>query len=348
MSKKKFFGCIGNPPYQEDTEGTSDVPVYDTFMDAAYNISDKVMLITPGRFLFNAGKTSKKWNEKMLSDKHLKIEDYQQDSSKVFPGTDIKGGVAITYHDAGREYEPIGIFSPYQEMRTFRVKMGRAVAADGKALPSIMFPQNKFNLEVLYADHPDAKKSISNLGNERRIVTSAFKKLDVFTSDKVNDNDIEIVGLSSGKRVHKWLPAKYVEDNGNLTKYKVIVPAANGSGAIGEVLSTPMIGTPMIGTPMIGYTQTFISIGAFDTELEASNCLKYIKTKFARTALGILKITQHNTVDKWKYVPLQDFTSASDIDWSQSIADIDQQLYKKYGLDDDEIAFIEEKVKTME
>lgn len=64
--------------------------------------------------------------------------------------------------------------------------------------------------------------------------------------------------------------------------------------------------------------------------------------------LGILKITQDNTRDKWKYVPLQDFTSNSDIDWSKSIPEIDQQLYRKYGLSKDEIDFIEEKVKTME
>lgn len=63
--------------------------------------------------------------------------------------------------------------------------------------------------------------------------------------------------------------------------------------------------------------------------------------------LGVLKITQDNPPEKWKYVPLQDFTPGSDIDWSQSVADIDRQLYAKYGLDDEEIAFIESHVKEM-
>ena len=63
--------------------------------------------------------------------------------------------------------------------------------------------------------------------------------------------------------------------------------------------------------------------------------------------LGILKVTQDNNPETWSKVPLQDFTSASDIDWSQSIAEIDQQLYKKYGLSEEEIAFIEEKIKPM-
>ena len=81
---------------------------------------------------------------------------------------------------------------------------------------------------------------------------------------------------------------------------------------------------------------------------EAEHVLKYIKGKFARAMLNTLKITQHNKRDTWKNVPLQDFTSSSDIDWSQSIADIDKQLYKKYNLTPEEIDFIETHVKEME
>ena len=137
-----------------------------------------------------------------------------------------------------------------------------------------------------------------------------------------------------------------------------MLPGSNGSGAIGEVLSTPLVGEPLVGEPLVGeplvgeplvgHTQTFISFGAFDNREEAENLLKYIKTKFARTMLGTLKITQSNKKDTWRNVPLQNFTNNSDINWSQSIAQIDQQLYKKYGLDEREIKFIEEKVREME
>lgn len=123
----------------------------------------------------------------------------------------------------------------------------------------------------------------------------------------------------------------------NLMKYKVFVPKSNGSGAIGEVLSTPLI----------GHTQTFISIGSFDTEYEANSLLKYPKTKFARTMLGTLKVTQDNKKATWLNVPLQEFTANSDIDWSKSVSEIDKQLYKKYGLSKEEIEFIERKVKEM-
>ena len=108
-----------------------------------------------------------------------------------------------------------------------------------------------------------------------------------------------------------------------------------------------MLSTPLIGEPLIGGTESFISIGCFETYNEAEALLKYVKTKFARTLLGILKITQHVTPEKWKYVPLQDFTPSSDIDWSKSIHEIDLQLYRKYGLDEKEIEFIETHVKEM-
>ena len=149
-----------------------------------------------------------------------------------------------------------------------------------------------------------------------------------------------VIGFN--KRQLRWINRKYVEDNGNLLKWKVLVPKSNGSGALGEVLSSPVI-----EQPMIGLTQSFISIGAFESEHDAVAALKYIKSKFARIMLGILKITQDNPPEKWRHVPLQDFTSASDIDWTKSIPEIDQQLYKKYGLDETEIQFIETHAKEM-
>lgn len=88
----KFDVIIGNPPYQEEVEGTSDKPIYNYFMDEAYKLGREVLLISPARFLFNAGKTPKEWNRRMLNDPHLKVMWYEQDSSRVFVNTDIKGG----------------------------------------------------------------------------------------------------------------------------------------------------------------------------------------------------------------------------------------------------------------
>ena len=338
---KKFYAVIGNPPYQEEVEGTSDRPIFNYFMDAAYEVGEKVELITPARFLFNAGKTPKAWNKRMLNDPHLTVLDYEQSSSSVFANTDIKGGVAVTLYDVAREDGPIGVFSSFSELRSIQKKV-IPFLSDG-SLDQIMFLQNKFVLQELYADYPEAEEKISSDGKERRIVTSSFSKLPCFTECQTSNDAVRILGLGeSNRRIYKWIERKYIEDNGNLDNYKVIVPKANGSGAIGEVLSTPLI-----GEPLIGYTQSFIGIGSVSTESEAEAILKYVKSKFARVMLGILKITQDNPPERWALVPLQDFTLASDINWSKSISEIDQQLYEKYGLSDEEIEFIESHVKEM-
>lgn len=190
---------------------------------------------------------------------------------------------------------------------------------------------------------------------EKRLTTNIFSILDsiVFFKQLPEDSPavtyIKVMGLIDNNiHTFRFIRKDYIEPSCNLERYKIIVPKSNGSGSLGETLSTPLIGEPLIGEPLIGYTQSFIGIGAFNTEAEAEACLKYVKSKFARAMLGILKVTQHNPKDTWEYVPWQDFTPSSDIDWSRSIPDIDRQLYKKYGLSSEEIAFIESNVKEME
>lgn len=341
----KFDYVIGNPPYQEMLENTSDRPVYNDFMEASYRISDKVELITPARFLFNAGKTPKEWNQKMLNDPHLTVLMYEQQSAKVFANTDIKGGVVVTYRDETKNYGEIGTFTSYPALNAIVKKVVHK--GSFSSIEDWIFVQNKFDLEMLYTDHPEYRKIVGSGGKEKRLTTPIFSQLGVFSDERRNQTDLKILGLISNKRFYRYIDPKYIEQHENLKKYKVILPKSNGSGAIGEVLSTPLIGEPLIGEPLIGYTQSFISIGALDTKNEAEALLKYVKSKFMRTMLGVLKVTQDNNKSVWKYVPLQDFTAHSDIDWSKSVAEIDQQLYRKYDLTADEIEFIETHVKEM-
>lgn len=337
----KFDAIVGNPPYQETTENTSDKPVYHLFMDCAFNIADKVTFITPARFLFNAGKTPKDWNSKILNDKHFKVIWYKANSTDVFPNVDIKGGVAVTFRDSKQDFGMIGIYSSFDELNSIIKKV--RLKKDFANICDIIYLQNKFNLKELYIDFPEFKKIIGSGGKEKRLTTSIFEQLSIFKNKKDAETQIGILGLINNKRIVKYVDSKYIESHDNLIKYKVIIPKSNGSGTLGEVLSTPII-----GYPIIGYTQSFISIGAFDSKKEAEALMKYIKGKFARCMLGTLKVTQDNNKPTWANVPLQDFTSTSDIDWSKSIPEIDKQLYAKYNLSEDEIAFIEEKIKPME
>ena len=343
----KFDFVIGNPPYQEDTIGDNKgfaPPVYNKFLDAAYQIADKVEMIHPARFLFNAGSTPKAWNQKMLNDEHFKVLHYEDDASKIFPNTDIKGGVAISYHDNKYDFGAIEVFTKHFELNDILHKI--VEYNEFHSLSDIVVTRTAYRLtDVMHKDHPEAISQLSK-GHAYDMSTNIFERLPQIFYDKITDEKLDyirILGRENNMRVYKFIRRDYVNHVVNLDKFKIFIPKANGIGSFGEVISSPIVGNPGVGS-----TETFLSIGIFDTSYEVETALKYIKTKFARAMLGVLKTTQDITPDKWKYVPLQDFTSSSDIDWSQSVANIDKQLYKKYNLSDEEIHFIETTVKEME
>ncbi|ADK95251.1 Eco57I restriction-modification methylase domain-containing protein [Prevotella melaninogenica] len=338
----KIDAIIGNPPYQVTSENTSDAPVYHLFIDLASLLAQRVSLLTPARYLFNAGKTPKDWNTKILNDEHFKVVDYWANSTDVFPTVDIKGGVAVMYRDSKLNFGKIGTFTAYKKLNIIANKVCK-ISENGLFAELIYAPESYRLSDKLHEDYPWAKERLS-MGHPYDITTNIFEKLpEIFKETyQIKEEEVRFYGRYKNERCYRWIKREYVDFHPNLDKYKVIVPKSNGSGAIGEVLSSPLIGEPLIGV-----TQTFLTIGAFDTRTEAEACLKYVKTKFARTMLGLLKATQHNPKDTWRLVPLQDFTAASDIDWTLSVAEIDQQLYHKYGLEAEEIAFIEEKVRAM-
>lgn len=342
----KFDYVIGNPPYQEEAPGTStsDKPVYHTFMDAAYSVSDKVELITPARFLFDAGATPSVWNRKMLNDTHFKVLQYESDAKYFFSSIELPGGIAISYRDATRNFGAMKQFIQYNELN----KIARKVKEKHeKTLNSIMYPQNKFNLSNLYEDFPILKTRIGSDGKDKRFRQIVMERFPEIFSEQKSDDSLRTLGLIGRQREYRYISRRYVEYETWIDKYKVFVPFSNGaSGTLGKEPAR-LISKPALGLPGDGITQTFIGIGEFGTKTEADNLMKYILSKFARILLGILKVTQGNKPETWSYVPLQDFTAHSDIDWSKSVAEIDQQLYRKYDLTADEIEFIETHVKEM-
>lgn len=340
----KFDAIVGNPPYQIMATGDANGsdPIYHLFIDAACKLGEKVSFIHPARFLFNAGKTPKDWNEKMLNDEHYKVVQYWANSGDVFPTVDIKGGVAVTYWDKNKNFEKIGTFVAYDELRTILEKVK---AKDFATFSELVYGRDLYRLtDKLYEENPWAENRQSK-GHKYDIGSNVFDTFpELFYEEKPNDDYdyAKIFGREKNNRILKWIKKSYVKVPDNFDSYKVFIPKANGTGAIGEVLSTPIVGEPIVGS-----TTTFLSVGKFNTQDEAENCMKYIKTKFARAMLGTLKVTQDNPRETWLNVPLQDFTTNSDIDWSKSIPEIDKQLYKKYNLSPEEISFIESKVREM-
>ena len=339
----KFNAVIGNPPYQIENSGNGNGadPVYHLFIDIARKLSNISTLIHPGRFLFNVGKTPKEWNIRMLNEVNFKIVDYWSNSSEVFSNVDVKGGIAVTMSIMDEDFGRIGLFSPFKEVISV---INKVKAAGEKSFSELIYPRDLYRLtDKIYEEHPEFEGRQS-VGHKYDIGSSIFEVFpEVFHEVKPDSGSyIGLYGLDGRTRVTKWIKREYVKLPDNIDYYKVFVPKSNGSGALGEVLSTPVI-----GVPVIGHTLTFLSIGRFEKSSDAEKCLKYIKTRFARLLLGSLKVTQDNPRDTWANVPLQDFGEGSDIDWTQSVADIDRQLYAKYNLTEEEITFIESMIKPM-
>lgn len=343
MGKKLFDYVIGNPPYHEETlsQGDRANPAYNQFMEASYAVAEKVELITPARFLFNAGQTPKAWNKKMLADPHLKVMYYEHDATKVFPNTDIKGGVAITYRDEIKDFGPIGTFTPYPQLNTIIHKVNR-IEQNRPRLNTIIASQGLYRFsDKFFKEHPEIK-DISGAGTGAKIVSSVMAKLPTVFKQSAFNGAIRFLGRIGGKREYRYIDRLYIMENPYIDKYNVFFPEANSSGQFGEVLTEPTLGLPNDGC-----TDTFLCAGQFDNETEPNNLCRYLKTKFSRALLGAKKVTQHCPPAVWAMIPLQDFTPNSDIDWSKSINEIDFQLYHKYGLDEKEIEFIETYVKEM-
>lgn len=344
----KFNAVVGNPPYQKKAQGTSssDDPIYHIFMEMAYAISDKAALITPARFLSNAGKTPSLWNRKMLDDEHLSVQFYEKESNNLFYGVLIPGGLAVTYRDVEQKFGAIGIFTPYKEL----IEIEKKVKLKTKSsLSKIMYVQSKFNLDALYEDYPELKKRMSGNGKDKRFRQIVLERFpEIFTIEPTDEKSLRILGKIGSERTYRFIKRKYVLDEDWTDKYKVFIPFSNGaSGTLGNEPAR-LISKPVIGHPHDGITQTFIGAGAFNSEEEAINLNKYIHSKFARVMLGILKVTQGNKIDTWEKVPLLDFSSSSVINWSKDITEIDYQLYNYYGLNNDEISFIESHVAKLD
>ena len=340
----KFDIAIGNPAYQEENEyNERKSPVYNYFMDESIKIADCVELITPARFLFNAGQTPKAWNEKMLNDPHFKVIYFEPNAEKVFPNTDIKGGVAITYHHNKRNFGAIGTFTYYLELNTIVHKVNHFLETH-KSVGSIIASQGLFRFsDKFFADNPDATHVIGK-GTGNKIVSNVMGKIPNAFLDVCpkNGNYVRFLGRESNRRVYKYIRRDYLIENDYIDGFKLFIPEANNSGKFGETLTEPTLGCPGDGS-----SDTFLNAGPFATEIEVQNLGKYIKTKFFRALLGVKKATQHCPPEVWKIIPLQNFSNNSDIDWNVSIINIDRQLYKKYGLSPEEIEFIETHVKEM-
>lgn len=337
----KFDVVIGNPPYQKKELGgnLNYMPsIYPNFIDKSFNIGHIAELITPAKFLFGAGKYQKGWINKILNNDHLKVVYFNQKSKEVFSEVDIKGGVAVSYFDDSLNFGKIGTFIPYKELDNIVKKVQSKT--DGDLSKEVVSSCTRLS-DIAIKLNPDILDLINGVLTLR---PNSFEKFygKIFFNEPQTSDSVKILGRFHNKRVWLWVDRKLIKTPDNFSTYNVLITSVSGNGFYGERLA-PTIISP----PDTGYTNSFRAIGNFEEKEEAEALTKYLKTRFLRSLIGVLKSTHQFPPKVFKYVPLQDFTNASDIDWSKSIHDIDSQLYEKYHLNDDEIGFIESHVKEM-
>ena len=224
---KKFDVVIGNPPYQEEAQGggTRDTPVYHLFMDAAYEVGTKAVLITPARFLFNAGFTPKAWNEKMLADQHLTVPHYVPNSDDCSPARTIKGGIAVTYRDADHA-------RPHRHLH--EVPRAQHDPAQGRASqerPSSRVGHHELTLIPLHRQactRTTPKHSrCDRQGNAALVNTNAFEQFSfLFSRDPTRRRHeyVRVLGVIKNKRYRRWIRSDYITGPESFDKYKVVGP----------------------------------------------------------------------------------------------------------------------------
>ena len=336
----KFNAVVGNPPYQVmdgGGTGSSAQAIYNKFVDIARSIHPQyISMIMPSRWM-TGGKGLSKFRETMLNDKHIRILHDYMDAHECFPTVAIEGGICYFMWD--RDCQGICKFithkngSVYSTERFLSEQNTDVVIRDAGALS-------------ILSKVKSSSGSFSALVYPRNL----FKIDENFLNMDYTPLCLKVFGRFNGVRGIKYLKSyetKDVRAQKFIGNWKVFVSKADGAaGQLGNPIPARIIGKTILGDPMTICTETFLAIGPFSHEKEANNVSKYAETKFFRFLVGIRKL-KNMTQDTYSFVPLQDFTEGSDIDWSKSIEDIDKQLYAKYKFCEEEISFIESMIKPM-
>lgn len=337
----KINAIVGNPPYQENIAADRSLAkqLFPSFIEIGVKLNpNHLSLITPARwFTADAQDNSfPKLRNFVRKNNHFALI-VTHNGKKLFPNTELS---MVDYFLWEKGY--VGDVSFVEFITNTPNKLLRPLFEDNL---DIIIPQNSI-VSII-----------------RKIKTKTFTPLNTITSGR---DAFGIVGKNFDKRSKteyfdgavtvlcayeqlRYIPKMDITKGHDfLESFKVFTSKGNGgAGLLTDGKPVAIIGKSFVGPPNMACTDSLIPFGKFTTRHEAENLQKYMYSKFLRFCVGILKVSQNLYQNVYSFVPLQDFTVNSDIDWSQSVADIDRQLYAKYGLTDDEIAFIESMIKPM-
>ena len=340
----KFDAIVGNPPYMIMDGGAkaSAKPIYNYFIESSKKVKPKYMsFIIPTRW-YTGGKGLDDFRKSMLNDKHMElIHDYLT-PEYIFSNTNIRGGVCyfLWNKDYNNEVDLIRVVTHQNEKiisdikRKFKIKEVDIFIRDAHAIAILDRILKEKNIDFM-TNYISSRKPFGIDGN--------FTESESFLSDKNELANIECYGKAKSIGYIKKDDVKNHKDW--ISVWKVYMPYVNN---IGTELNDDNQNT-FIGEPNSVCTETFLVAGA-ELNLNKYECIalsKYLRSKFARFLHSLAKTSHHATAKTYQFVPLQDFSDESDIDWSKSIAEIDQQLYAKYKFSKDEIDYVESKIKPM-
>lgn len=347
----KIDAIIGNPPYQkmDGGAGASAVPVYNKFVTISKSLSSHyISLIMPARW-YSGGRGLDEFRQNMIDDKRMVVLHDFVNAQFIFSNVEIKGGICYFLWDSKWNKEcNISTHITNEEV----IKSKRYLNNNNDTIfirdPRILTIKN---LVTSYREKYKEKTfdTIVSAMKPYGLRGDFFKNprrynLPPISKEPIVDG-IVIVGLGENmKRTKRYVPKDYpLPSVTGIETYKIFIPRNWGTGKLQDTTFKTYLAQPYEIC-----TETFVQVFPFNSIEERDNCNKYIQTKFFRIMVSTIKQDQGAGKDVYSFVPLQDFTENSDINWTKTVTEIDQQLYSKYGLSKDDIKFIEKEIKPME
>ena len=339
----RFGAVIGNPPYQISDGGAqaSAKPIYQHFVSIGKSLaSDYTCFITPSRW-FAGGKGLDNFRNQMLNDNTMKeLHDFLTPED-VFPNTNNRGGVCHFINDFSKTDSEVTVVTHKDNHIISRIK--RNLLIDGVDI----FIRDSIAVCIIKKIFNECyDENFSSMVSTRKPfgIESNIIKTDMFKQSCDNLNE-PIICIGKNKCIG-YIEKKHVKSHEDwIDKWKVYVPRANN---LGTELNDDNLNS-FVGEPNSICTESYIVVGAgtINDKNSAINVSKYLTTKFVRFMHKQAKASQDASSKTYRFIPMEDFTSESDIDWSKSINEIDEQLFDKYGLSMEERKHIKSSIKDM-
>lgn len=337
----KINAIVGNPPYQETLESGRSLAkqLFPTFIEIGVKLAPKYFtLITPARwFTADAQDNSfPKLRDFVKKNNHFVLI-VTHNGKKIFPNTELG---MVNYFLWNKDFMGNTQFVEYISGTPY--SLSRPLFENDL---DIIIPQNKI-VSIIRKIQATDFTPLNAITSGRDAFGIVGKNIESRSMPKPFENSVTVLCAYEQLR---YVPKTSISKGLDfLESYKVFTSKGNGgAGLLTDGKPVSIIGKSFVGVPNMACTDSLIPFGKFETKVEAVNLQKYMTSKFLRFCVGILKVSQNLYQNVYGFVPLQDFTADSDVDWYQSITDIDRQLYAKYGLTEEEIVFIESMIKPI-